>query len=562
MRRIATGVVVASTGLAAAAVAVAQLTSGVPDAQPRSGVQANLFAPGWTAEAVARGSQALENPQGFFTDYGFITDHSVQADGLDTKSEPDQNTYLVTRSNPGGPTAGFDYGTHFLVQGHEVFGTSPKHAYLTRINLDVPQTSAHRITLLNRIDTTGAQSTGLSSVDGSTYDPFTGQLLFTEEAGSQGGVAAQKLRWSSTTPPALQGLDGSLGRAGYEGVQLDNLGNVMLVEDTGGSGVKDNGSSTKVKQPNSFVYRFVPADPGDLTAGRLQALQVSVDGTPITFHSTPAGARDDALGSAIKALHSGDVLQARWVTVHDTATDGTAPFDANALAKAASATPLKRPENGKFVPQTGFRSFVFDETGDTDKTAGTYVSPVDGARADERGSWGAILRLDMPEAGADTGTVRTIVTGDAVHAAFDNLTFLNRSTLLAAEDRGDNLHNQLDALDSLWAFDLRKGVDEIGADAKRVEAQGRDAEAFADVQKKEATPPVADHNDGDNEVTGIHVFDGAITVGGIIGINDPAKQPGTRIFVTQQHGENITFELTPPAAPASPNAPNGPAGNP
>jgi secreted PhoX family phosphatase len=58
----------------------------------------------------------------------------------------------------------------------------------------------------------------------------------------------------------------------------------------------------------------------------------------------------------------------RWVTIHDTATNGTAPFDANALAKAAGGTPFKRPENGLFRPGSQFRQFFFDATGDTDLT--------------------------------------------------------------------------------------------------------------------------------------------------------------------------------------------------
>ena len=44
---------------------------------------------------------------------------------------------------------------------------------------------------------------------------------------------------------------------------------------------------------------------------------------------------------------------AQWITIHDTATNGTAPFDANALAKAAGATPFERPENLQFRPGLG-----------------------------------------------------------------------------------------------------------------------------------------------------------------------------------------------------------------
>jgi Bacterial protein of unknown function (DUF839) len=552
MRRTLVGLAAGAAAFGATAIAIAQISSGVPNPQPREGTPPNIFANGFVAKPVALGSDALENAIGQYAHYGFVSDKGLGSDaptsGLDTKSEPDQNTYVVTSKNPGGPTKGYDYGRHFLIQGHEIFGGSNNNidkAYLTRINLDVKDPK-HRITLLIEpgAESNGVQSTGIRSIDGSNYDPYTGQLLFSAEAGKFGYLLATPLKWSGTSIPALTRLDGSIGNAGYEGVQLDKRGNLILIEDTGGSGVTDNGAATKVKQPNSFVYRFVPAKPNDLTEGRLQALQVSVDGTPITFH-TGAGARDDALGAPIAKLHSGAKLPGQWVTIHDTGVDGTAPFDANAAAKAKGATPFKRPENGKFVPDTDFKSFVFDETGDTDNTGGTYVSPVDGAKASDRGAWGALLRISWPKSSSsDTVNVRTIVNGDPQHASFDNMAFLDKNTLLVAEDRGDTLHKQLNFLDSLWSFDLRKSLGSINANAKRLEAQGRDAESFADVQKKEATPPVPDQNDGDNEVTGIHVSDGATSIGGILGTDDPAWTKGTRIFVTQQHGENITFELT------------------
>jgi hypothetical protein len=555
MRRVAIGLAVVAGSSIAAAVAVAQLIGGVPNAQPRVGTPPNLFADGFTATPVAQGSDPLENAVGQYAHYGYVTDAGKGSDaptsGLDTKSEPDQNTYVVTRKSPGGPTPGFNYGHRFLIQGHEIFGGNDSNidkAYLTRVNLDVKD-PAHRITLLNEpgpVDANGVQSTGIRSIDGSNYDPWNRKLLFTAEAGKFGGVIATPLRWSSSSIPPLKRYDGSIGKAGYEGIQLDDRGNLYLVEDVGGTVVTDNGVATKVKQPNSFVYRFKPDDPGRLSRGKLQALQISVDGTAITFH-TGDGARDDALGEPIARLHSGEKLRARWVTIHDTDEDGTDPFPANDAAKAAGATPLKRPENGKFVPGTDFRSFVFTETGDTDNRAGTYVSPVDGAKAAERGAWGALLRLDLKWSGGNTGTVRTILNGDANHAAFDNLAFAGRKTLLVAEDRGDTLHGQLNFLDSLWAFDLRDSLDEITGAGTRVEAQGRDAAAFADVQKKEATPAVPDQNDGDNEITGIHVSNGASWTGGVLGgRDDPFAGRGWRVFVTQQHGQNITFELTPP----------------
>jgi hypothetical protein len=508
--------------LLAAGVAFAQISSSVPSPNPASGAPATLLASVVSTKTVASGPDPLENPTSIYTTYGYLNDN---ADPLArTRTEPDQNTYLVTYSNPGGPTAGYDYGNHFLIQGHE---NGSSKAYLTRINLDVTD-PAHRITLLNGADASGL--TGLSSIDGSTYDPFNGQLLFSSEAGNNGAIVSTPLRWTGTATPALQFLNGSMGRAGYEGVIPDSLGNVYLVEDTGGSGVVDNGKATKVKQPNSFVFRFVPTHRSDLTAGKLQALQVSVDGTPVTFHDRaidPVAARDDALGTAILKLHSGTTLQAKWVTVHDTATDGTASFDANAAAKKAGATPLKRPENGKFVPGTDFKSFVFNETGDTDKEAGLYP----GAAA--RGAWGAYLRLDMPKAGAQTGTVKTIVLGDETHNSFDNITFLDAKTFLTTEDRGDTLHDQENALDSIWSYDLTKSYSSIEADAKRLVALGRDPEASGTGQE-------------DNEPTGVFVSDGGTTQSDLLGSDDPATQHGVRIFFTEQHGANNTYEVIPP----------------
>jgi hypothetical protein len=67
------------------------------------------------------------------------------------------------------------------------------------------------------------------------------------------------------------------------------------------------------------------------------------------------------------------------VTIHDTAVDGNAPFNANVWAKglqttpaqpaAKQGTPFKRPENGQFRPGSHFKQFFFDETGDTDATS-------------------------------------------------------------------------------------------------------------------------------------------------------------------------------------------------
>jgi hypothetical protein len=532
LRKIVPGAVVTAAGLATAAVAIAQIGSGVPTANQAVGTPANVLADGFTSKLLVKGTDPLENPTGIYQQYGYL------ADANHTRTEPDQNTYLVA-DGIGGPTPGYDYGKHFLIQGHE---NGSNKAYFTRINLDVTDPE-HRITLLSTA-TGNNDETGLSSIDGSTYDPFNGKLLFSGEGGSNGSILQTNLRWSGTDAPTIQSLNGAFGRGGYEGLNVDPQGNVYVVEDTGGSTQSDNGTPTKVKQPNSFVYRFKPLKKGDLTHGKYQALQISVDGVPITFHpaaTDPAGAREDTFGAAIKRLHSGESLDAKWITVHDTETDGTASFDANALAKSKGATPLKRPENGKFVPDGTFTHWVITETADTDAGAGNHPG------AAERGAWGALLQLDLDGTGSDTGRFRTLVLGDKDHSSFDNVTFLDKNTLLAGEDRGDTLHTQLNTLDSVWSYDIHKPYGEINADAKRLIALGRDPEALGPAPEN-------------NETTGVFVSDGSTTQAGLYGTEDPATLPGVRIFFTQQHGLNKTYEVIPPAKDQGPKGPQGDPG--
>jgi hypothetical protein len=136
---------------------------------------------------------------------------------------------------------------------------------------------------------------------------------------------------------------------GYEGIHPDDRGNVLIIEDVGGSTVPAGTIPGEFgRNPNSFVYRFVPTSPDDLTQGKLQALQVSIDGNPVVFvpfsMEHPTG---DVLSNNQLLLHTvGASYPVQWVTVHDTAVDGTGAFDANALAKAAGATPFKRPGMG------------------------------------------------------------------------------------------------------------------------------------------------------------------------------------------------------------------------
>lgn len=468
-----------------------QIRSSVPAANQRVGNPPNVVAPGFFLSRVAQGTDPLENPSGVITQFGFLSDA--------TKTEADENTYLVLEHNPGGPTPNYDYGRRFLFQGHENSGNK---AYVTRINLDVTD-AAHRITLLTPVGSDAL--THFNSIDGSTWDPFTHTLLFTQEAGANGGVIEITLDW----PVTVRTLDGILGKGGYEGIHPDDRGNLFIVEDVGGTTV-----ASTAKQPNSFIYRFVPQDASDLSqGGKLQALQVSIDGVPLVFH--PGQAASDVVSVEQLKLHTpGTSYPAKWITVHDTAVDGTSPFSANALAKTRGATPLKRPENGQFLPGSDFHTFFFDTTGDTNATAGG-----DPALA-ARGAWGAIWRLDL-DGTRDQGTLAIFVLGTAEQNSFDNLAFVDTKTLLAAEDRGDTLHGQLNTLDSIWAYDVRGTT----PNARRFLALGQDVLATSE----------------DNEPTGLHVSEGDTRAQGMQG--KPQNPTSARWFFTQQHGMNQVWEI-------------------
>jgi hypothetical protein len=509
----------------AALVSAANFFAGVPSPSTRSGHPNNVIASGFSLNLVVQGSDPLENPSGVITHYGYLNDFPPQTIEQ-SKTEPDIPTYLVLDHNPGGPTADYDYGRHFLFHGHE---NASDLAYITRTNLDIND-PAHRITLLTPVD--GSGKTNFNRIDGSVWNPHTQTLLFTQENGSSGGVIEIGADWGSTAHT----LYGILGRGGYEGIHPDEKGNLILLEDVGGTSVNVNPadltSPKAARNPNSFVYRFVPNNIADLSqGGKLQALQVKINGIALTFVPIDGGHPfgDVFSDNQLKLNTLGTSWPTQWITIHDTNLDGTASFDANAAAKSAGATPFKRPENGQFLPGSHFNTFFFDATGDTSQVSGEQ--PALGAR----GAWGSIFRLDFDGNGLKA-RISIVVLGDFAHSSFDNLAFVDSHTLLAAEDRGDSLHKQLNRLDSIWAFDVSKK----NPNSARLIALGRDTASETDAAFLDASTP-GFQNDGDNEPTGLIVSDGSADVDGMIGV---PQDPGTvRIFFNQQHGLNRQFEI-------------------
>jgi hypothetical protein len=497
--------------------------TGVPTANTKSDgyAPASVLSPELRQVVVAQGSTKLENPSSLTSYYGYDNDVLNSAGQPQmvptpttnteaTKTEPDKNTYLVFKNGLEGADSNYSYGTRFLYQGHE--NGAGGQSYITRINLDAD--AAHRVTLMATKDANGNP---LATIDGSTWDPWAGRLLFTTESPSKPTYAA-----TPDYPSQVTDVSGALGRGGYEGIQDDSAGNIWIVEDN--TGPAKNG--TVAKRPMGYVYRYVPAKPGDLQNGKLEALQVLNEaGDPITFESQAALNSPDQL-----ALHTyGKSFKTRWVTVHDTA-DSTTPFNANDAAKAAHATPFKRPENGQFKPGSGFKEFYFDETGDTNAT-----SPENGSA----GGWGSVMKLTQSDPSADTGTLTLFYKSDQAHSGFDNVTFLSRNVLTFVEDAGDTLHAQRNALDSGYLLNTGADYSDSANQPLRWLAEGRDASATID-----SANGGFGKNDGDNEITGVHVSNGDPTANGILGAKVPnLDDPHWHWFYTQQHGDNPTYEV-------------------
>ncbi|HEX3945573.1 MAG TPA: alkaline phosphatase PhoX [Rhizomicrobium sp.] len=496
-RLLAALLVCAAPATAWAADGIGPFVNGVPTANPAEGSPANVISPDFSVTKVVTGSDPLENPSGVITNFGFLSDG--------TRTEPDQNLYIESDQKAKGPTAKYNYGHHFLYQGHE---NSANLAYVTRVNLDVSD-PAHRVTLLTPVGGDGL--THFNSIDGSAYDPFTKSLLFTQEAsGTTGGI----VEIGTDFPATVTTRYGLMGRCGQEGIHTDNKGRIYLVEDTGGKAVSVDSNDINgpkfAKQPNSYIYRFVPYNRNHLDAGgKLQALQVSVDGAPLVFGGDDdQSAFNDTWSPKQVELHSGASFPTTWVTVHNTATDGTAEFNCNLAARAAGATPFKRPENGAFNPDGSFRNITFVTTGDTDNRSGSVAGLA------QRGAWGSIWRLSLDKK-QENGTIKNIVLGDATHNSYDNVTFGDSNTIVT--------NDQLDTLDSIWAYPVNNVANPL-----RLVALGRDPGASGDGEE-------------DNEPTGMFVSNGERIKPDQYG--NPTNLLGARGFFTDQHGENNLFEL-------------------
>jgi secreted PhoX family phosphatase len=254
----------------------------------------------------------------------------------------------------------------------------------------------------------------------------------------------------------------------------------------------------------------------------------------------PMATSSSLLNSDIKDLNSyGKQFKTRWVDLHTTTRANlTETFCAGDAAKAAKATAFKRPENGVLRPGTHFGEFFFTETGDTNA-----ISQANNGY----GGFGGIFRLRQDGPSASRGTLTLFAKGDLHHTGFDNIAFADARQLVVVEDAGDGLHTQRNALDSAYLYRVSGDYDDPPKPV-RVLAEGRDPSATIDSALGDAKTP-GFVNDGDNEITGIHISDGDPTTAGLLGAKVPRLfTQGWRVFWTQQHGDNVTWEIVPDLA--------------
>ena len=99
------------------------------------------------------------------------------------------------------------------------------------------------------------------------------------------------------------------------------------------------------------------------------------------------------------------------------------------------------------------------------------------------------------------------------------------------------------ALDSGYVIDLTADYSTGAVEPARFLAEGRDAAATIDAGLA-ALKDTGFQNAGDNEITGMHVSDGDPTPAGLLGAKVPTPfANGWRVFYTQQHGDNVTWEI-------------------
>ena len=296
-------------------------------------------------------------------------------------------------------------------------------------------------------------------------------------------------------------VSGALGRGGYEGIQDDSAGNIWIVEDIGGAKKAGHDREAAEQLPLPLRARRTP---GDLAERKLEALQVMNAGrrTPITFESQAAlnaPTRSRCTRTARRSTRSGS---------SSTTPPSTARRRSTPTRRPRRRTPRRSsgPRTGSSVRARSSREFYFDETGDTNAT-----SPEN----DTAGGWGSVLKLTQRRPRADTGTLHALLQGERGDRGLRQ-----RDVPLARRDHvraGRGRHPAHRAKRSTRASSSTCEATTPSRATSRSAGSPRAA-----IRRRPSTPRTGlRKNDGDNEITGVHVSDGDPAQDGILGAKIP-----------------------------------------
>ena len=471
-RAVLVGALTAATAIAtlagtAGAVLAPPITN-VPTANTKVAgmTRPDKLSPELTKHAVAQGNMALENPSGANTFYGYDgTDPMVPLPGTTLeahKTEPDKNTYLVLRGQPGADPS-YDYGTHFLFQGHEIRQPRVHHPGQPRRRRRAPGHPARdqdiarrRPARFRRLDVGPVRAAARSSPLSSATPAVCGSP-------------------TSTCPPRCRTSPGSPGGAATRACRTTTQRQRLPRRRCRWRRRHDRTPNSK--QPNSFVYRFVPNRPRRPDAGRPAAGAAGDQRQPSdrllarrpTTPTSSARTSPTCTPTARPSPPAGSPSTTPRPTAARRSTR-------TPLAKAAGGTAFKRPENGVFAPDGSFRDFYFTETGDTNADTEAAPRTVASVRSC------TCRRTPRP----DTGHADDALPGDVdAHRAGQHR--LRRSPTTSSRSRTPATACTPNATRSTprYLFDITHDYAD-GAQPTRVLAQGRDASATIDSASRTA----------------------------------------------------------------------------
>ena len=230
------------------------------------------------------------------------------------------------------------------------------------------------------------------------------------------------------------------------------------------------------------------------------------------------------MSQGMKELHTyGTTLKTRWVLVHDTDKDGTDAVRRQRARQGGRCNAAQAAgERPVFRPGTDFSEFVFTETGDTN------------AKTEAGAEYGGLRR--GPQAhpggavGATEGEITLVFRGDVGTPASTTSPSGRRTRCSSSRTAATSCTSQRNALDSGYVIDVTADYSKHGRPAGPLPRRGS-RHRRDDRRGLVALPDTGFQNDGDNEITGIHVSDGDASPVGLLGAKVPTPfENGWRVF--------------------------------